>query len=69
MVFIHLVLYLEGKLSAVVVHAAAVHEAEHVPDHVRGQHPHTRCGAHPAIGQTRAQHGQALTCDLHAAGL
>ena len=66
MVYIHLVLYLEGKLSAVVVHAAAVHEAEHVPDHVRCQHPHTRCGAHP---QTRPQHGQALTRDLHAAGL
>ena len=30
--FIHLVLYLEVKLSAVVVHAAAVPEAEHVPE-------------------------------------
>ena len=61
--------HLECELAAVVVHAAAVHQTEHVPDHVAGQDPGAGGGAHPAIGQTRPQQGQSLTRDLHAAGL
>ena len=59
----------EGELPRVVVHAAAVHQTQHIPDHVTGQHPNACSGAHTSIGQTSPQHGQGLTCDLHAAGL
>ena len=60
---------LECELSAVVVHAAAVHEAEHVPDHVRGEHTCPGDRTHAAAGQTRAQQRQGGAGHLHAARL
>ena len=61
--------HLEGELPAVVVHAAAVHQAQDVP-HIRGvQHLVPGGGAHPAIGQGRPHHWQGLRVYLHAAGL
>jgi hypothetical protein len=40
----------ESKLSAVVVHPAAVHQAQHVPHRLRPQHLPARRGTDPAVG-------------------
>ena len=61
--------HLEGELPAVVVHAAAVHQAQHVPDVGGVEHLVTGGGADPAIGQGCPHHRQGLRVYLHAAGL
>jgi hypothetical protein len=42
----------EGELAAVVVHAAAVHQAQDVPHRLRRQHLLSGCGADSAVGCT-----------------
>ena len=61
--------HLEGELPAVVVHAAAVHQAQHVPDVGGVEHLVSGGGADPAIGQGCPHHRQGLSVYLHTAGL
>ena len=61
--------YLEGKLPAVVVHAAAVHETEGVADGLRVQDGLAGDGAHAAVGQCAGDHGRRLAGHLHRAHL
>ena len=60
---------LECELPAVVVHPAAVHQAEHVLHGVAGEDPLPGDGADPPVSQGPGQHGHAGSRHLDGAGL
>ena len=60
---------LEGELSTVVVHAAAVHETEDVLDGVTGQDSLASDGTDASIGQRTGQHRHTGRGHLYGAGL
>ena len=61
--------YLEGELSAVVVHAAGVHEAERVLHRDLAEHFLSRQRTDAAVSQRRRHHRRRLACHLHRAQL
>ena len=61
--------YLESKLSRIVVHATAVHEAEHVLDSFVGKNPLPCDRTYASVCQGACHHGHALAVHLQAAGL
>ena len=60
---------LESKLSRIVVHATAVHEAEHVLDSFVGKNPLPCDRTYASVGQGACHHGHALAVHLQAARL
>ena len=60
---------LESKLSRIVVHATAVHEAEHVLDSFVGKNPLSCDRTYASVCQGACHHGHALAVHLQAAGL
>ncbi len=67
---LHLVVtYQEGKLPRVVVHPAAVHEREDVPDTVSLEDLLPGYGTDAPVGQRRSHHGEGLGVHLEGAKL
>ena len=64
-----LILYLEGKVSAVVVEPAAEHEGEDVPDGLGAEDPLAGDGADAAGGQGGSDHALRLAGHLQGASL
>ena len=60
---------LESKLSRIVVHATAVHQAEHVLDSFVGKNPLPCDRTYASVCQGACHHGHALAVHLQAAGL
>ena len=60
---------LESKLSRIVVHATAVHEAEHVLDSFVGKNSLPCDRTYASVCQGACHHGHALAVHLQAAGL
>ena len=61
--------HLEGELATVVVHPAAVHEAQDVLHGVTGQDSLPRDGTDAPVSQGARQHGHAGCRHLYGAGL
>lgn len=61
--------YLERKLSAVIVHPAAVHQAQDVPDAFGLQNLLFGDGAYATVGQGGCHHGHGVAISLHGATL
>ena len=61
--------HLEGELSAVVVHPAAVHQTQDVLHGVAGEDSLARDGTDPPVGQGARQHRHAGRRHLDGAGL